>query len=121
VGDAPPCRVRASWVAQRTSLTVRQVQAMAQARTIPAIKLGRVWTFDPDRIEAWLQQQESAQCPSAAPAGACRPASIRTPAARFCGAASSSTAENIAQAYERLIRKKPASPSPNGKRTSNSL
>jgi hypothetical protein len=102
----PTFRVRATWVAQRTSLTVRQVQAMAQARKIPAIKLGHVWTFDPARIEAWLQQLESAQCPSVAPAGACRPASIRTPAARFYGPASSSRAESIAAAYEQLIFKK---------------
>lgn len=58
-------RVRASTVADRTSLSVRAVQAMAAKGKIPgAAKLGRIWTFDPKAVDDWIiaAQREDERC-----------------------------------------------------------
>jgi hypothetical protein len=52
-------RIRPTEVARLTSLSLRQIQSMAVAGRIPgAAKLGGVWTFDPDKIAAWVRAAE---------------------------------------------------------------
>ena len=55
--DTP--RVRAAVIAETTSLSVRKVQELAaQGRMPGAGKLGGVWTFDPEKVRAWILRAE---------------------------------------------------------------
>jgi predicted DNA-binding transcriptional regulator AlpA len=54
-----PTRIRPAEVARITSLSVRQIQAMAAAGKIPgAARLGGVWSFDLAKIDAWVRAAE---------------------------------------------------------------
>ncbi len=46
-------------VAERLTLSGRQVRDMAQRGEIPAIRLGGEWRFEPEAIERWLAMQRS--------------------------------------------------------------
>jgi predicted DNA-binding transcriptional regulator AlpA len=55
-----PRLIRPAGVMEMTSLSVRQIQTMAAAGQIPsAAKLGGVWTFDPQAIEAWIEERRA--------------------------------------------------------------
>lgn len=59
MADTP--RVRAAAIAEMTSLSVQKVQEMAaQGRMPGAAKLGGVWTFDPEKVQACLFKAEQA-------------------------------------------------------------
>ena len=102
----PPSRVRAVWVAQRTSLSIRKVQELAQTGRIPAARLEGVWTFDPEQIEDWIRARESGVWQSEQGRGGCQRASIAVRGARPSGPGYRSTAESTDEAYERLILSK---------------
>ena len=94
-------RIRASAVAEITSLSVRTVLELAASGKIPgAAKLHYVWTFDPEKVRAWIRDQE---------AKACRvPVSKRTSTkgtGRY-GGGSNSPAIATEQAFERLMQGK---------------
>ena len=114
---APLPRVRAAWVAQRTSLSIRKVQELAQAQRIPAAKLEGVWTFDTEQIERWIKQRESGPCD--APKQNIKPAYIPGPVPRASGGAFKSTGKSTAEAYALLIKRKPASDTTPGEPKSN--
>ena len=87
-------RVRVADVVRITSLPARTVQDMAASGNLPgAAKMGKVWTFDPIAVRAWVRQKEAEACRertsiSAAPLG---------------GGASKSVDESTDEAYARLI------------------
>jgi hypothetical protein len=92
-------RIRPTDVVNRTSLSLRQVQSLAALGKIPgAAKLGGVWTFDPNKIDAWI--------------GAAERATSRIPALPSARGGISTSGVSIAPdvsidaAYERLIRGK---------------
>ncbi len=45
-------------VAAYLQLNVTTVYRLAQARQIPAVKVGRVWRFHKERIDTWLINSE---------------------------------------------------------------
>lgn len=52
-------RVRADYVAKKTSLNVRTIQQMASKGLIPgAAKLGGAWTFNVRKLDEWVRQAE---------------------------------------------------------------
>lgn len=54
-------RVRTATIAKMTGLSVRKVQEMALSGKLPgAAKLGGTWTFDPNKVEAWIRDEEAA-------------------------------------------------------------
>lgn len=54
-------RVRLQAACDATGLTPRGVQAMAARGEIPgAAKIGRVWTFDADKLARWIRAREQA-------------------------------------------------------------
>src|SRR6185312_17075503 len=89
------CRVadllRPSEVADRLRVSVRQVQALAAEKTLPAIKVGSVWRFDPADLDAWILRQKNK----------CRP-TYSVAAIRGTGV-TSSPASSSASAYEQAI------------------
>jgi hypothetical protein len=93
-------RIRAAEVSRITTLSIRQVQSMAATGRIPgAAKLGEIWTFRVDALQAWIKAQEQACQRSSRP--------IATGAVVRFGSASSITPEaSIDEAFERLIRKR---------------
>jgi predicted DNA-binding transcriptional regulator AlpA len=98
----PPPRVRASAIALMTGLSVRKVQELAAAGKLPgAAKLGGVWTFDPQKVRAWIEERE---------AHASRPRPrVEVPAVRHVASKGDVTtwpAESIDAAFELLIRRK---------------
>ncbi len=44
--------------ARRVGLPSRTVYALARRGELPAIKVGRVWRFDPRQLDAWLTRRE---------------------------------------------------------------
>lgn len=54
-------RVKASAIAERLGITARTVANLAANGSLPsAAKIGKVWTFDPARIEQFIREQEAA-------------------------------------------------------------
>lgn len=51
--------LRTREVAERLTVSERQVRDMAQREEIPAIKIGGEWRFEPGAIEHWLATQRS--------------------------------------------------------------
>ena len=52
-------RIRVKDVAKRLAQSVRKIQEMAVRGELPsAVKIGAIWTFDPDSIDAWLKKLE---------------------------------------------------------------
>lgn len=91
-------RIRVREVARLTSLSESKVYEMAAAGRIPgAAKLGGTWTFDPDKIEAWIRRAERLACPAV---------DQITIAERASMAGLAVPAKHIDEAFERLIRKK---------------
>lgn len=43
-------------VATAMGMTVKRVQALARAGTLPGFKVGRDWLFDPDAIRTWIKK-----------------------------------------------------------------
>ncbi|WP_288195408.1 helix-turn-helix domain-containing protein [uncultured Pleomorphomonas sp.] len=70
---------------------VRTVQALAARGEIPAAKVGRRWTFNPEKLRQWLTDQESKYQRKS------------TNAAWSGGAVSRLPARNSDEAYERAI------------------
>src|SRR5579875_169344 len=59
-------RVRAPEVAAMLGIGVRCVQKMAAAGRLPsAARIGKIWTFDPVRIRAYLAEAEAQACQNA--------------------------------------------------------
>lgn len=106
-------RVRLADVARITTLSTRQVQKLAAAGQIPgAAKFGRIWTFDPIKIHAWINNQEASVCQAA-------PTPTSTFGVKHIGGGSRLPAASIEAAYARLTRGKRAEGSGNGRRNSN--
>lgn len=93
-------RVRASAAAEILGVTIRTVQSLAQRGTIPAARVGGVWTFDEQKLRAWLSQREIAQC-LGNEVEACRKAA--TGAGTSSGSASTSRVGSTAKAYEQAM------------------
>lgn len=55
-----PARLTAAEVAARLRRPVGWVRAQANAGTLPAIRVGHTWRFDPDEIDAWERRQHNA-------------------------------------------------------------
>lgn len=53
--------VTAEQLAERFQISERAVRFHAQTGEIPAIKIGNVWRFDVQDIEAWIRQQKAAR------------------------------------------------------------
>ena len=86
-------RILAQAVADATGISLRVVQRMAKQGQIPgAARLGRCWTFDPDKVQAWIDAEEQAVCPTTS-----------TSAANSGGSAAPSVVVNIDEAYARAI------------------
>jgi excisionase family DNA binding protein len=51
--------IRPADVARRLAVSVRQVQVLACAGILPALKVGSVWRFDPTDLDAWVLQQKA--------------------------------------------------------------
>ena len=45
------------WVAKRLGVTVRHVRRLVAERRIPIVKWGHLVRFDPQEIEAWIDDQ----------------------------------------------------------------
>lgn len=86
IGLAHACKV--------TGLKPRTLQAMALRGEVPgAAKLGRLWSFDVERLRAWLQDKERA---------------ISIGAARYGMVASPLQDASIAARYKHLTARKPS-------------
>lgn len=95
-------RVRAPAAAAILGVTVRTVQLLAQRGTIPAARVGGVWTFDESRLRAWLNERDN-QCRGKHPeVEVSRPDA--TGAAAPSGSARSSKGQSTAKAYEQMMR-----------------
>ena len=100
------CRIRPSEVAQITSLSLRQVQALAVSGKIPgAAKLGGCWTFDERKLHDWIRAAERE---------ACRNPVISTRGGIPTGGASVLPDVSTDALYERLIKGKRPSGSKRG-------
>ncbi|WP_259369087.1 helix-turn-helix transcriptional regulator [Komagataeibacter europaeus] len=105
-------RVRLADVARVTTLSTRQIQKLAAAGQIPgAAKFGRIWTFDPIKIHAWINNQEARVCQAA-------PTPTYTFEAKRIGGGSRLPTASIEAAYARLTRGKQGAGSSSGKRNS---
>jgi excisionase family DNA binding protein len=91
-------RIRLAEAAEILGVPVRTVQALAARGEIPAAKVGRLWTFNPDRLRSWLQERETMACRS----GERRPAPIG--AAKPSGRALKSPAVNTGVPWTQMIR-----------------
>lgn len=96
----PAERVRVTRAAEILGVTIRTVQSLAQRGTIPAARVGGVWTFDEQKLRAWLSQREIEQClkgeVEACPKGA-------TGAGMSSGSARPSKGGSTAKAYEQAM------------------
>jgi len=50
----PKPLVHMNVVATRLGIPVNSVYSMVRRGILPAVKLGRLWRMDPDRLEAWI-------------------------------------------------------------------
>ncbi len=50
-------------VAEYLRVKVSTVYQWAKEGKIPASKVGRLWRFDPNEVEAWVRQQKMVDCP----------------------------------------------------------
>jgi excisionase family DNA binding protein len=92
-------RVQSETIAQDLGVTPRMVRALAQRGELPgAAKIGSVWTFDREKVKAWLHRKERE-------AARCRVISTGAKASGM--AAYGSTVGMRDEAYERLIGLKP--------------
>ncbi|MGI4950961.1 MAG: hypothetical protein ACRYGM_04090 [Janthinobacterium lividum] len=83
-----------------TSLSVRKVQELAaQGRMPGAAKLGSVWTFDPEKVRAWILRAEQAAAARAdRPSPAVKLAYVEWSPRPACA---------VQAAYDRLIKGAP--------------
>jgi len=51
-------RGRIAQAAVILGVAARTVQDLAAREELPGCKVGRVWTFDPDRLKKWLDRKE---------------------------------------------------------------
>jgi predicted DNA-binding transcriptional regulator AlpA len=100
-------RVRVDRICEITSLSRRQVQALAAQGKIPsAAQLGKVWTFREDIVQRWVRNKESRTWRGTS-----------TSAAKSGGLGLRLPAGNIEEAYRRLLgpkRSRPFRPSAKG-------
>lgn len=54
VAELPPPLVDSAEIARRYSVTSRHVTSLAEAGTIPAVRVGARWRFDPAEVHAAL-------------------------------------------------------------------
>lgn len=93
-------RIRATAAATILGVTVRTVQALAQRGTIPAARVGGLWTFSEPELRAWLREQAECRRNEVEP---CRRGAIG--AAASSGSAPRSRGGNTARAYEQAIQR----------------
>lgn len=101
-------RIRTLEAAEMLGLTARGVQAMAAKGQLPgAAKIGKVWTFDKDKLRRFIEAKE-AECAS----------QIFTKGKASIGCAPRSTASCIEKAYEQAMSKLRGGPATRGLRRS---
>lgn len=102
-------RVRAERAAVILGVTVRTVQSLAKRGTIPAARVGGIWTFDETKLRAWVAQREIEQCLKAEVED-CRKGVSGAAGSSGSGRPSrvSSTAKAYAQAMSKLRNGKPS-------------
>lgn len=100
-------RVRLDYVCRITGMRLRQAQQMAKRGKIPtAAQFGRLWTFDKIAVDEWKRDKENGTWQTTS-----------TAEEKSGGAAFSPPGKSYVAAYERHLKLRPRSGSPNGKRT----